>query len=68
MKKGNYKNLHLVASQPLKEKYASQEKDRGDHVQVSHVLDNVPLGVLFSPSLASLVAQTVKNLPAMEEN
>ena len=38
-----------------------------DHVQVSHVLDNVPLGVLFSPSLASLVAQTVKNLPAMEE-
>ena len=56
MRKGNYKNLHLVVSQTLKEKYASREKDRGDRVQVSHVLDNVRLGVLFSPSLASLVA------------
>ena len=26
LKKGNDKNLHLVESQPLKEKYASQEK------------------------------------------
>ena len=67
MKKGNCKNLHLVASQPLKEKYASQEKGIEAIVSMSVMFWIMWLWVCYFPPPLWVLAQTVKNLPAMQE-
>ena len=69
MKKGNHKNLYLVVLQPLKEKYASQEKDTEAIVSRSVMFWILCLWVCYFPFplWASLVAQVVKSLPEMQE-